>query len=569
MGKLNREAASAEGSEEQSVERITGSLVVVSSAMKDMANSMKSITQALTGMAKGDPRKKYQKEESRSEGKPRPGATQDNKKEKTSLGAIGEGLKSLFTNPAVIAAAAAAVYALFPDVRKFVNGFVEGFYGSVKKSIGSFDDLRWEVKAAGIAIATYFGAKFISSIAGGITSLLTVARKLKALPGLLRGKLGLAVAGAAAVGGALVVDSLINSAEAAETDIPNLPKEATDKSTMERTTVPEFKAPVTAPSGGGAPSGAPGAGPTTGGDKPGDAKQTDAKEGEGKKAEAPSKFQDAVNQFTEKENAPQAVLETQSKASGGVQQASFTMPMDVSQVQNAVGQAVANKTPAPEKTNVEVRPQQKGPDVGAFFGQFNKAKEDGPSGMMGMMKGLMEQQAKESKDPNAEKILEGQNKMMGLFGQGMKGGGFNIGAMMQTAQEYSKYNPPEEEKKEEAPAPKFTADGKKVVSRNFNLGKNEVYSGDLEPKEADSGTKVLTAAEQKAQQEQAMKMMGGFMNMFGNKGGGGGGTNPLAGLTKMMKQSKGSKQRKPTNIPSPVADRKSLNVGTKFATASV
>jgi len=127
MGKLNREAASAEGSEEQSVERITGSLVVVSSAMKDMANSMKSITQALTGMAKGDPRKKYQNEESRSESKPRPGATQDNKEDKNSLGAIGEGLKSLFTNPAVIAAAAAAVYALFPDVRKFVNGFVEGF----------------------------------------------------------------------------------------------------------------------------------------------------------------------------------------------------------------------------------------------------------------------------------------------------------------------------------------------------------------------------------------------------------------------------------------------------------
>lgn len=93
-------------------------------------------------------------------------------------------LKSLFTNPAVVASLAGIVYTILPkamqeQVKSFLGGFASGLEDAMgeneQQGLGSFNTA---LKGAGIALTTYFGAKMIGGIASAITTTLNVVKML-------------------------------------------------------------------------------------------------------------------------------------------------------------------------------------------------------------------------------------------------------------------------------------------------------------------------------------------------------------------------------------------------------
>lgn len=111
-------------------------------------------------------------------------------------------LKGLFTNPAVTAALAGIVYAVLPkETQEGIKALLGGFASGIEKGFGENEEaglgsFNTALKAAGIAIATYFGAKMLTGIADAITTVLKVTRIIGG------GKLG---RGAAIVGGIAAV----------------------------------------------------------------------------------------------------------------------------------------------------------------------------------------------------------------------------------------------------------------------------------------------------------------------------------------------------------------------------
>jgi hypothetical protein len=117
-------------------------------------------------------------------------------------------LKGLFSNPAVVAAIAGIVYTVLPkETQEQIKGFLGGFADGLGEAMGKNEQegmggFNTALKAAGIALTAYFGAKMISGVAGAITTTLKIVKMMGG------GKLGrgLAVAGAAAaVGGAVAM----------------------------------------------------------------------------------------------------------------------------------------------------------------------------------------------------------------------------------------------------------------------------------------------------------------------------------------------------------------------------
>lgn len=114
-------------------------------------------------------------------------------------------LKGLFTNPAVAAALAGIVYTVLPkDTQEKIKAFLGGFVDGIGKGFGDNEEsglgtFNTALKAAGIAIATVFGAKMLTGILDAITTVIKVTR-------MIGGKKALAVVGGvAAVAGVAMV----------------------------------------------------------------------------------------------------------------------------------------------------------------------------------------------------------------------------------------------------------------------------------------------------------------------------------------------------------------------------
>lgn len=137
------------------------------------------------------------------------------------LGMIG----SLLTNPAVMAAIAGIVYTVLPKeyqdkIKAFLGGFASGLEeGMGKNENEGLSGFNTALKAAGIALSVYFGAKLISGIASAITTTLNI---LKVLGGGKVGR-GLAVVGVAAVG-AVAISKLGGKEEEAKPEEGGAPK---------------------------------------------------------------------------------------------------------------------------------------------------------------------------------------------------------------------------------------------------------------------------------------------------------------------------------------------------------
>jgi murein DD-endopeptidase MepM/ murein hydrolase activator NlpD len=169
------------------------------------------------------------------------------KKDAGNQGGIMGMIGSLLTNPAVIAAIAGIVYTVLPKeyqdkIKAFLGGFASGLEeGMGKNENEGLSGFNTALKAAGIALSVYFGAKLISGIASAITTTLNI---LKVLGGGKIGR-GLAVVGVAAVG-AVAVSKLGGKEEEAKPEEGGAPKPS---GTPSSAPAPETPAGKESPSG--------------------------------------------------------------------------------------------------------------------------------------------------------------------------------------------------------------------------------------------------------------------------------------------------------------------------------
>lgn len=183
---------------------LTTSLSIIASTLKRLNNtlsSLKSIKPVTPGII--------------PIAAPSPAATAPEKeKEKDKFGDL---FKSLFTNPAVIAAVAGITYLFLPkEIKEKLGAFFKGFTDGITETIGDEENglkkLGTTTKIAGVAIATIFGIKMLGSIAEAI---LTTTKLIRMMG--VKGKTAkkLALAGAALAGGAayVAVDALAGEAD--------------------------------------------------------------------------------------------------------------------------------------------------------------------------------------------------------------------------------------------------------------------------------------------------------------------------------------------------------------------
>lgn len=138
------------------------------------------------------------------------GTTPDKEKDADKKEGMYGLLKSLFTNPAVVAALAGIVYTILPkEFQEEIKGFFTGFSDGLNKAIGDEESngikgFGTAIKTAGVVLATVFGAKILGGIASAIITTIKIIR-LIGMGGRAIGKMsktGAVIAGAAAYAGA-------------------------------------------------------------------------------------------------------------------------------------------------------------------------------------------------------------------------------------------------------------------------------------------------------------------------------------------------------------------------------
>jgi hypothetical protein len=165
--------------------------------------------------------------------------TKDKEEKEKEGGGFSSLLKDLFTNPAVIAAFSGLAYFFLPkevqkELKDFFTSFGSGLDSAVGKAEGEgFTGFGNTIKVAGMAIATVFGAKLLSSLASATITTVKIIKLMGA-----GGKIGkLGIAGGVIAGGAMYMGAraLTDDEEKDTTTTPS-PTPATN--------APEEKPPV-------------------------------------------------------------------------------------------------------------------------------------------------------------------------------------------------------------------------------------------------------------------------------------------------------------------------------------
>jgi lysozyme len=263
---LSNETDKEEGTGDTVFKESLSALQGIKDSVSSINSSLVKINRALTDNKAARLSEEYMKEEGGLETKPIDQTPVREPKGPTKEGgpSFGSLLKDFFTNPAVIAAFSGIVYMFLPkDVKEKIGAFFKGFSEGGNRTISELTTLEKAIAAAGIALATFLGAKFISSIADAASTLISLIAKAKDIFGSLRKGGAKKAAGelakkaitspgvvAGAVGlGTLAVMSSQEEAPAA-TPVP-------ESKPLTASTAPAAEAPTPAPSPVPQSSGAP------------------------------------------------------------------------------------------------------------------------------------------------------------------------------------------------------------------------------------------------------------------------------------------------------------------------
>ena len=168
------------------------------------------------------------------EAAPAPAATAPTSdRDKGKDGGIFGALKSLFMNPAVVAALAGIVYFVLPkDMQEKIKGMLGAFATGIEQGLGENEKaglkgFNTAIKATGVAFATYLGAKMIASIAEAITISLKIVKMLGG------GKLG---RGAVIATGVAIGATALAARKMGDSDLPEDPTDPKESKPAQRTT---------------------------------------------------------------------------------------------------------------------------------------------------------------------------------------------------------------------------------------------------------------------------------------------------------------------------------------------
>ena len=199
------DAAPAEGNSLESISSIATS-------MSAIASNLGSVENLLVRSLEGRKAAEYKKEEAALEAKDATGKPVAKKEKKKETGGFVDLIKSFFTNPAVIAAFSGLVYLILPkDVKEKINAFFTGLMtkgDSASTELSAFEKV---LIGAAAGLSTYLGASVLKNIGDAITTVMSLIAKAstsigslkkKGLKGIAKevGEKAIKVAPAAAVG---------------------------------------------------------------------------------------------------------------------------------------------------------------------------------------------------------------------------------------------------------------------------------------------------------------------------------------------------------------------------------
>jgi putative chitinase len=170
----------------------------IETSLDKLSEIFEGINKTLESLVVQQDREKYTEEEAALENREMAPPGEEPVAEREEAPSFFDSLKSLFMNPAVIAALAGIVYTVLPkEVQEKIKGVLGGFANGLNESTDGFSELSATTKLVGVGLLTYFGAKFLSSIANAASTVLSMIRGFGRM-----GKFGkLAVVGTAAVVG--------------------------------------------------------------------------------------------------------------------------------------------------------------------------------------------------------------------------------------------------------------------------------------------------------------------------------------------------------------------------------
>lgn len=192
---------------------------IIDTNITRVAAALSRVVTALSGQL--DRKSAYTAQEAQMEAIRQQAQTQNASVVRESTPDVAGELKSLFRNPVFIAGIAGAIYALLPD-QNVIKRRIQIFVGELAQQFGiankELSDLHPAIKAAGIALATYFTVPLITSLASALANVIRLSKFVgtillpKGAGNVARTVVGAAVLGAATVaGGKAIKDAVTGS----------------------------------------------------------------------------------------------------------------------------------------------------------------------------------------------------------------------------------------------------------------------------------------------------------------------------------------------------------------------
>lgn len=166
-----------------------GSFTVVANSLSSLDASLLRIENILLDALAEKSRQRYAEEETAMESQSKPAISALQTPDEEGGATFTDALKSLLTNPAVIAAFSGLVYLFLPkDIKEKISAFFGGFLEGATSVEEPLSNLQIALAGAGAGLATYLGASVLQSISEAISSTMTLITKAKGAFGKLKGK---------------------------------------------------------------------------------------------------------------------------------------------------------------------------------------------------------------------------------------------------------------------------------------------------------------------------------------------------------------------------------------------
>lgn len=176
------DAAPAEGNSLESISSIATS-------MSAIASNLGSVENLLVRSLEGQKAAEYKKEEAALEAKDATGKPVAKKEKKKESGGFVDLIKSFFTNPAVIAAFSGLVYLILPkDVKEKINAFFTGLMTKGDSASTELSTFEKALVGAAFGLSTYLGASVLKNIGDAITTVMSLIAKASTSIGSLKKK---------------------------------------------------------------------------------------------------------------------------------------------------------------------------------------------------------------------------------------------------------------------------------------------------------------------------------------------------------------------------------------------